>query len=118
MADLDPDVIRQVEEELKKLEERFGITIGNLKSFGEAAVKGSSEFKKELVKLSKQIEKGRAGYADQLRVLESLNESIEDAVKQKKSETEVNKLLQQKKELLEKAAIKIHENNYNILVQN
>jgi hypothetical protein len=37
MADLDPDVIRQVEEELKKLEERFGITIGNLKSFGEAA---------------------------------------------------------------------------------
>ena len=104
MADLDPDVIRQVEEELKKLEERFGITIGNLKSFGEAAIKGSSEFKKELVKLSKQIEKGRAGYADQLRVLESLNDSIEDAIKQKKSETEVNKLLQQKKELLEKAA--------------
>ena len=101
---MDPEVIRQIEEELRKLEERFGITIGNLKSFGAAAVKGSSEFKKELEKLSKQIEKGRAGYADQLRVLESLNDSIEDAVKQKKSETEVNKLLQQKKELLEKAA--------------
>jgi hypothetical protein len=101
---MDPEVIRQIEEELRKLEERFGITIGNLKSFGDAAVKGSSEFKKELAKLSKQIEKGRAGYADQLRVLESLNESIEDAVKKKKSETEVNKLLQQKKELLEKAA--------------
>lgn len=101
---MDPEVIRQIEEELKKLEERFGITIGNLKSFGDAAVKGSSEFKKELVKLSKQIEKGRAGYADQLSLLESLNDSIEDAVKQKKSETEVNKLLQQKKELLEKAA--------------
>ena len=101
---MDPEVIRQIEEELKKLEERFGITIGNLKSFGDAAVKGSSEFKKELAKLSKQIEKGRAGYADQLRVLESLNDSIEDAIKKKKSETEVNKLLQQKKELLEKAA--------------
>jgi len=101
---MDPEVIRQIEEELKKLEERFGITIGNLKSFGEAAVKGSSEFKKELLRLSKQIEKGRAGYADQLRVLESLNESITDAIKKKKSETEVNKLLQQKKELLEKAA--------------
>jgi hypothetical protein len=101
---MDPEVLRQIEEELRKLEERFGITIGNLKSFGAAAVKGSSEFKKELEKLSKQIEKGRAGYADQLRLLESLNDSIEDAVKKKKSETEVNKLLQQKKELLEKAA--------------
>jgi hypothetical protein len=101
---MDPEVLRQIEEELRKLEERFGITIGNLKSFGAAAVKGSSEFKKELEKLSKQIEKGRAGYADQLRVLESLNDSIEDAVKKKKSESEVNKLLLQKKELLEKAA--------------
>jgi hypothetical protein len=101
---MDPEVIRQIEEELKKLEERFGITIGNLKSFGAAAIKGSSEFKKELEKLGKQIEKGRAGYADQLRLLESLNDSIEDAIKKKKSETEVNKLLQQKKELLEKAA--------------
>jgi hypothetical protein len=97
MAELDPDIVRQVNEELEKLEARFGITIGNLKSFGDAARKGADAFKKSLDELNKEIKKGRAGYSDQLRALEQLNDAIEDLADQAK-DAEKNKKLEELQE--------------------
>ena len=94
---MDPEVIRQIEEELEKLEARFGITIGNLKSFGDAARKGADAFKKSLDELNKEIKKGRAGYSDQLRALEQLNDAIEDLADQAK-DAEKNKKLEELQE--------------------
>ena len=106
MAELDPDIVRQVNEELEKLEARFGITIGNLKSFGEAARKGADAFKKSLDELNKEIKKGRAGYSDQLRALEQLNDAIEELSDQTKDATQKKKLeeLQEARQQLVKEA--------------
>ena len=106
MAELDPDIVRQFNEELGKLEARFGITIASLKSFGDAAKKGADAFKKSLDELNKEIKKGRAGYADQLRALEQLNDAIEELSDQAKDATQKKKLeeLQEARQQLVKEA--------------
>jgi hypothetical protein len=75
---MDDEIKREFEEQLKALGERFGITNLQLKNFGDAAKKGADAFKKSLDDLNKEIKKGRAGYADQLRALEQLNDAIEE----------------------------------------
>ena len=107
MAELDPDKVRQFNEELERLEARFGITIASLKSFGDAARKGADAFKKSLDELNKEIKKGRAGYVDQLRALEQLNDAIEelsDQAQDSVSKDKVTQLQKQRAALLEQAA--------------
>lgn len=95
---------KQALESINAILARFPAVTVALKNFGEQAKKSSADFKKELVELNKEIKKGRAGYQDQLRALEQLNDSIEDAVKKNKSKAEIDRLQQQKQRLLEEAA--------------
>ena len=99
---MDEEIRREFEEQLKALGERFGITNLQLKNFGDAAKKGADAFKKSLDELNKEIKKGRAGYADQLRALEQLNDAIEDLADQAKDATQKKKLeeLQEQRQLL------------------
>ena len=94
---MDEEIRREFEEALKALGERFGITNLQLKNFGDAAKKGADAFKKSLDELNKEIKKGRAGYADQLRALEQLNDAIEELADQAK-DAEKNKKLEELQE--------------------
>ena len=104
---MDEEIKRQFEEQLRALGERFGITNLQLKNFGDAAKKGADAFKKSLDELNKEIKKGRAGYADQLRALEQLNDAIEelsDQAQDSVSKDKVTQLQKQRAALLEQAA--------------
>jgi hypothetical protein len=103
---MDEEIRREFEEQLRALGERFGITNLQLKNFGDAAKKGADAFKKSLDELNKEIKKGRAGYADQLRALEQLNDAIEDLADQAKDATQKKKLeeLQEARQQLVKEA--------------
>jgi hypothetical protein len=104
---MDEEIKRQFEEQLKALGERFGITNLQLKNFGDAAKKGADAFKKSLDELNKEIKKGRAGYADQLRALEQLNDAIEDLAEQAQDSATKDKITQLQKQraaLMEQAA--------------
>jgi hypothetical protein len=104
---MDEEIKRQFEEQLRALGERFGITNLQLKNFGDAAKKGSDAFKKSLDELNKEIKKGRAGYADQLRALEQLNDAIEELADQAQDSVTKDKVVQLQKQrtaLLEQAA--------------
>jgi hypothetical protein len=104
---MDEEIKRQFEEQLRALGERFGITNLQLKNFGDAAKKGADAFKKSLDELNKEIKKGRAGYADQLRALEQLNDAIEELADQAQDSVTKDKVVQLQKQrtaLLEQAA--------------
>lgn len=101
---MDDEALRRFEEELKKLTDRFGITNVSLKNFGDATKKSSADFKKEIEELNKQVKKNRAGYAEQLRALESLNDAIEDLADTGAEGAKKAKLLQQREELVRAAA--------------
>jgi len=104
---MDEEIKRQFEEQLRALGERFGITNLQLKNFGDAAKKGADAFKKSLDDLNKEIKKGRAGYADQLRALEQLNDAIEELADQAQDSVTKDKIIQlqgQRTALLEQAA--------------
>ncbi len=101
---MDEEIKRQLEEGIKQLAERLGIANPILKNFGEAAKKGSAEFRKELDALSKEVKKGRATYADQLRKLEELNDVIEELTDTGADAAKKAKLLQQREELIRAAA--------------
>lgn len=103
---MDEEIRREFEEQLKALGERFGITNLQLKNFGDAAKKGADAFKKSIDDLNKEIKKGRAGYADQLRAIEQLNDAIEDLADQAKDATQKKKLeeLQEARQQLVKEA--------------
>ena len=101
---MDDEVLRRFEEELKKLTDRFGITNISLKNFGDATKKSSADFKKEIEELNKQVKKNRAGYADQLRAIEQLNDAIEALADTGAEGAKKAKLLQQREELVRAAA--------------
>ena len=104
---MDEEIKRQFEEQLRALGERFGITNLQLKNFGDAAKKGADAFKKSLDDLNKEIKKGRAGYADQLRALDQLNDAIEELADQAQDSVTKDKVVQLQKQrtaLLEQAA--------------
>lgn len=101
---MDDEALRRFEEELKKLTDRFGITNVSLKNFSDATKKSSADFKKEIEELNKQVKKNRAGYADQLRALEQLNDAIEDLADTGAEGAKKAKLLQQREELVRAAA--------------
>lgn len=104
---MDEEIRREFEEQLKALGERFGITNLQLKNFGDAAKKGADAFKKSLDELNKEIKKGRAGYADQLRALEQLNDAIEELSEQAQDSVTKDKVVQLQKQraaLMEQAA--------------
>ena len=90
---MDEEIRREFEEQLRALGERFGITNLQLKNFGDAAKKGADAFKKSLDDLNKEIKKGRAVYADQLRALEQLNDAIEELADQAQDSVTKDKII-------------------------
>ena len=94
----------QAREIIKALLERFPALTNAFKNFGEAAKKGTAEFKKQIDELNKEVKKGRAGYADQLRALEQLNDAIEDLADTGEEGVKKAKLLQDREQLAREAA--------------
>ena len=101
MDEFNEDQARQL---INAMLERFPALTDSFKKFGDAAKKGSAEFKKEIDTLNKQIAKGRAGYADQLRAIEQLNDAIEELTGTSEDNAKKAKLLQQREELVRAAA--------------
>lgn len=101
---MDEEIKRQFEEELKRLAERFGITSVNLKNFGDSAKKGSGEFRRSLEELNKEVKRGRAGYADQIRALENLNDAIDDLSDAGEEGAKKARLLADREQLVREAA--------------
>jgi hypothetical protein len=101
MDEINQEQARQI---INAMLERFPALTDSFKKFGDAAKKGSAEFKKELEALSKQVAKGRAGYADQLRKLEELNDVIKELSDTGADGAKKSKLLQEREQLAREAA--------------
>jgi hypothetical protein len=92
---------------IQELLERFPALTQAFKNFGDAAKRSTADFKKSIEDLNKDIKKGRAGFADQLRMLENLNDALEDLEKQVKSTENLDRKTQlekQRSDLLDQAA--------------
>jgi len=101
------EIEKQALETINAILARFPAVTQALKNFGDAAKKSSAEFKKSIEDLNKDIKKGRAGFTDQLRMLENLNDALEDLGKQVKSTENIERkteLEKQRAALLEQAA--------------
>jgi hypothetical protein len=117
---MDENTIRIFQELLEKFvetKERFGSnskamdefeqmlkkTFGSLGGFYKQVNKNSEHFSQSLTALSKAVRRGEASYADQHRLLKQLNNAIEDAKEANADAAEIQKLIDQKKLLAERA---------------
>lgn len=75
MADIDFTTMQQ---EIQAMAERFGTTTDGLSDFIKVTGKGTKEFKKQIEDLNKEIKKGQAGYAQQKKVLDELNDALSE----------------------------------------
>ena len=75
MADIDFTTMQQ---EIQAMSERFGTTTEGLSDFIKATSKGTKEFKKQIDDLNKEIKKGTAGYAQQKKILDELNDALSE----------------------------------------
>ena len=101
---MDEEILRQFEEAIKAIEERFGFTTKQMKSFGDATKKSSAEFQKRIEDLRKEVTRNVAGYKDQLRVIKELNEAIDDLSDTTEDNAKKSQLAQQRDELAREAA--------------
>ncbi len=93
-------------EELLKLADTFGVTNTELAALIKNIRNNSKDFEKEIKRLNDQVKKGRAGYADQLALIDRLNDEIEKLGNSTADQARKSKLLSDRKELVEKAAVK------------
>ena len=93
-------------EELLKLADTFGVTNTELAGLIKNIRNNSKDFEKEIKRLNDQVKKGRAGYADQLALIDRLNDEIEKLGNSTADQAKKSKLLSDRKELVEKAAVK------------
>ncbi len=93
-------------EELLKLADTFGVTNTELAALIKNIRNNSKDFEKEIKRLNDQVKKGRAGYADQLALIDRLNDEIEKLGNSTADQAKKSKLLSDRKELVEKAAVK------------
>ena len=75
MGDVD---FEKLQEAIDAMAEKFGLASPELAAFIKATSKGTKDFKKAIDDLNKEIKKGKASYADQKRVLDQLNDELED----------------------------------------
>ena len=93
-------------EELLKLADTFGVTNTELAGLIKNIRNNSKDFEKEIKRLNDQVKKGRAGYVDQLALIDRLNDEIEKLGNSTADQVKKSKLLSDRKELIEKAAVK------------
>jgi hypothetical protein len=117
MTDVSKENLEDLGETVRQVTDRFGTTIPEIQKlvdvfkkvekesgrFSEVTRKSSEVFANALVSIGKDIRRGEASYADQRRLLKQLNNAIEDATDANADSAEVQKLINQKKELAEKA---------------
>ena len=92
------EIEKQALETINAILARFPAVTQALKNFGDAAKRSSADFKKSIEDLNKDIKKGRAGFTDQLRMLENLNDALEDLGKQVKNSENIERKTQLEKQ--------------------
>ena len=75
MSDID---FTKMQEELDAMAAKFGTTTAGLSDFLKVTSKSTKEFKKQIDELNKEIKKGKQGYVDQKRILDSINDKLEE----------------------------------------
>ena len=102
MSDMD---FEGFSEGLKNLQSKFGVTNEALGSFIKQVTKETKnlgDFQKALKNLQREVDRGRAGYIDQRRELDSLQDAIEDLTEDiEKASDEQKENLKTQKEALE-----------------
>ena len=102
----DEEITRVTREELLDLADTLGVTNTELAGLIKNIRNNSKDFEKEIKRLNDQVKKGRAGYADQLALIDRLNDEIEKLGNSTADQAKKSKLLSDRKELVEKAAVK------------
>ncbi len=92
MADQDIN-IEGIQNALDELQEKFGINDKALASFTKAVKKTSADFNKSVSDLNKEIAKNKAGYKEQLALINKLDDAIEDLTESAKKEQNATKKL-------------------------
>lgn len=92
-------------EQLSELISKFPALSKELQGF-QKNLKSSKDFKDAITQLNREIDKGRAGYKEQMRMVDSLTDSIEDAIDANEDSAKVAKLLAQREQVIREAAWK------------
>ena len=92
-------------EQLAELISKFPALSKELQGF-QKNLKSSKDFKDAITQLNREIDKGRAGYKDQMRMVDRLTDSIEDAIDANEDSAKVAKLLAQREQVIREAAWK------------
>lgn len=92
-------------EQLAELISKFPALSKELQGF-QKNLKSSKDFKDAITQLNREIDKGRAGYKDQMRMVNSLTDSIEDAIDANEDAATVAKLLAQREQVIREASWK------------
>lgn len=90
-------------EQLSELLGKFPALSKELQGF-QKNLKSSKDFKDAITQLNREIDKGRAGYKEQMRVVDSLTDSIEEAIDANEDAAKVAKLLSQREQVLREAS--------------
>ena len=96
--------LERAREELVKLLDRFPGLGQQLSDLGKAAKAGSNDFKKSIQQLNKDVEKGRATYRDQVRMMEQLSDAIDDLGDTAEDNAKKSILVQQREEVARNAS--------------
>lgn len=89
-------------EQLNELLGKFPALSKELQEFAKN-LKSSKDFKDAITQLNREIDKGRAGYKEQMRVVDSLTDSIEEAIDANEESAKIAKLLAQREQLIREA---------------
>lgn len=90
-------------EQLSELLGKFPALSKELQGFAKN-LKSSKDFKDAITQLNREIDKGRAGYKEQMRVVDNLTDSIEEAIDANEDAAKVAKLLSQREQVLREAS--------------
>jgi len=117
MAEVSKEYLEEFGESLKQLIDRFGAASPEIvklvdafkkvekesAKFSEVTRKRSDDFANAMLKIGKEVRRGESSFTDQQRLLRQLNTAIEEAIEAQEDSAEIQKLVDQKKELAEKA---------------
>lgn len=90
-------------EQLNELLGKFPALSKELQGFAKN-LKSSKDFKDAITQLNREIDKGRAGYKEQMRVVDSLTDSIEEAIDANEESAKIAKLLAQREQVIREAS--------------
>lgn len=95
MAEIDYEKLQQSLDEVQK---KFGLTDEGLAKFVKTVKGSTTDFKKAISDLNKEIVKGKKGYKDQSDMLEKVSDAIEDLSDEIENETDQVKRLAKEEE--------------------